>query len=92
MSYVTPGFVTKLRVWKHLDRYSLADSGGWVDVKHGSNAIGFSTGDWKTCKLLRQPLDSCLYQRFGFNASTGWDAVTGLGTPDFGRLLGLLAD
>jgi hypothetical protein len=77
----------------------VVDGGGFIDVKHGTNAInelGYG-GDWDTCKLLGPPwykpeadIQRDINLRFGYNASDGWDAVTGLGTPDFGRLLDLL--
>jgi hypothetical protein len=73
----------------------VVDGGGFIDVKNGTNAINIRrslsrAGDWDTCKLLGRPIDTCISLKFGFNASHGWDAVTGLGTPDFGRLLDLL--
>jgi tripeptidyl-peptidase-1 len=53
-------------------------SGGLVDVTMGTNAIGDVGGP------VHGPL------KYGWNASVGWDPVTGLGTPDFGRLLELM--
>ena len=59
--------------------YSLeSSSGAFTDVTQGTNAIGFPSG------AIHGPLP------YGFNATIGWDPVSGLGTPNFGQLVDLL--
>lgn len=54
-----------------LNQWIYQNADAFTDVVLGTNAIG---RDAVPAKL-------------GFNATTGWDPVTGLGTPLFGKLL-----
>lgn len=52
---------------------------------------GTSTGCNGLARFQGQPNGSPVVQNAGWAAAVGWDAVTGLGTPDFGKLLAIAA-
>ena len=54
-----------------LNPFLYANPDAFFDVTLGSN----------------KPDQTGFVQPYGFNCSRGWDPVTGLGTPKFGRLL-----
>ena len=51
--------------------FAYANPDAFIDVIYGTNAIGRGTG----------PL------QYGYAAAPGWDPATGLGTPNFPKLL-----
>ena len=59
-----------------------AGKGGFVDIVHGG-----STGCTGNDTYSHLPTPFVPYA--GWNATPGWDPVTGLGTPDFEKLLSL---
>lgn len=59
---------------------------GLNDITHGGN-----TGCNGQSRFNGAPNGSPVIPYASFNATTGWDPVTGLGTPDFGKLLTLVA-
>ena len=57
----------------YLNQWLYLNQDSFTDVTKGTNAIGRGTGPIK----------------YGFNATKGWDPATGLGTPNFKKLLAL---
>ena len=68
-------------------------------IESGQSPLGFlnpflySTGVTALNDITTGKTKGCTQQipGAGFNATCGWDAATGLGTPDFGKLLALVA-
>jgi len=55
----------------YLNKFLYQNSDAFTDITVGTNAIGRGTGPLK----------------YGFPCAKGWDPATGLGTPDFAKLL-----
>jgi tripeptidyl-peptidase-1 len=60
----------------YLNPWLYANPGMFTDITVGTNAIGRGTGPIK----------------YGFNCTTGWDPVTGLGTPIFSKMMAAAMD
>jgi tripeptidyl-peptidase-1 len=61
----------------------------WLYSEGSRGLVDITAGGSRGCfnAALASGLDAPEVPGAGWNATTGWDAVTGLGTPDFEKLL-----